>query len=69
MPDPVLPDFSVDFKNMGEQEIRKLTGQDSGDFFQNSIEIDFSTGLFGDKDNLISNHIIKEIQDNQLPLL
>ena len=67
MPDPVLPDFSVDFKNMSDQEIRKLTGQDSGDFFQNSIEIDFSTGLYGDKDNLISNYLIKEIQDNQLP--
>ena len=67
MPNPVLPDFAVDFKNISEQEIRKLTGQDEGDFFQNSIEIDFSTGLFGDKDNLISNHIIKEIQDKQLP--
>ena len=67
MANPILPDFSVDFKNMSEQKIRKLTGQDEGDFFQNSIEIDFSTGLFGDKDNLISNYIIKEIQDNQLP--
>ena len=67
MANPILPDFSVDFKNMSEQEIRKLTGQDEGDFFQNSIEIDFSTGLYGDKNNLISNHIIKEIQDNQLP--
>ena len=54
------------FKGKTKQEIRELTGQDEGDFFQNSIEIDFSTGLFGDKDNLISNHIIKEIQDNQL---
>ena len=67
MPDSVLPDFSVDFKNMSEQEIRKLTGQDEGDLFQDSIEIDFSTGLFGNKDSLISNYIIKEIQDNQLP--
>tara|TARA_Y100000294_G_scaffold3818_1_gene4014 strand:- start:139 stop:603 length:465 start_codon:yes stop_codon:yes gene_type:complete len=66
MPDPVLPDFSVDFKNMSEQEIRKLTGQDEGDFFQNSIEINFSTGLFGTKDKLISDYIIKEIQDKQL---
>ena len=48
MPDPILHDFSVDFKNMSEQEIRKLTGQDEGDFFQNSFEIDFSTGLYGD---------------------
>ena len=67
MPEPILPDFSFDFKNMSDQEIRKLTGQDSGDFFQNSIEIDFSTGLYGDKNNLISNYLIKEIQDNQLP--
>ena len=44
MPHPVLPDFSVDFKNMSEQKIRKLTGQDEGDFFQNSIEIVCSTG-------------------------
>jgi hypothetical protein len=66
MIDPMLPDSSIDFKNMSEQEIRKLTGQDEGDFFQNSIEINFSTGLFGTKDKLISDYIIKEIQDKQL---
>ncbi len=66
MIDPILPDFSVDLNNMSEQEIRKLTGQDEGDFFQDSIEINFSTGLFGSKDSLISNYIIKEIQDKQL---
>ena len=46
MTNPILSDSSIDLKNMSKQEIRKLTGQDEGDFFQNSIEIDFSTGLF-----------------------
>jgi hypothetical protein len=64
---PISSTSSDPFKDKTKQEIRELTGQDEGDFFQNSIEIDFSTGLYGDKDNLISNHIIKEIQDNQLP--
>ena len=27
MSEPILPDFAVDFKNMSEQEIRKLTRQ------------------------------------------
>ena len=67
MTSPISSTSSDPFKGKTKQEIRELTGQDEGDFFQNSIEIDFSTGLFGDKDNLISNHIIKEIQDNQLP--
>ena len=67
MPSPISSTSSDPFKGKTKQEIRKLTGQDEGDFFQNSIEIDFSTGLFGDKDNLISNYLIKEIQDNQLP--
>ena len=52
---------------LNQQEYSSISEQNSFDFFQNSIEIDFSTGLFGDKDNLISNYIIKEIQDNQLP--
>ncbi len=64
---PISSTSSDPFKGKTKQEIRELTGQDEGDFFQNSIEINFSTGLFGDKNNLISNHIIKEIQDNQLP--
>jgi len=66
---PISSTSSDPFKGKTKQEIRELIGQDEGDFFQNSIEIDFSTGLFGDKDNLISNHIIKEIQDNQLPFI
>ena len=66
MTSPISSTSSDPLKGKTKQEIRELTGQDEGDFFQNSIEIDFSTGLFGDKDNLISNHIIKEIQDNQL---
>ncbi len=67
MTSPISSTSSDPFKGKTKQEIRELTGQDEGDFFQNSIEIDFSTGLYGDKNNLISNHIIKEIQDNQLP--
>ena len=67
MLNPILSDSSIDLKNMSNQEIRKLTGQDEGDFFQNSIEINFSTGLFGSKDSLISKYIINKIQDNQLP--
>ena len=38
------------------------------DFFQDSIEINYSTGLYGDKDKHISNYIIKEIQDNNYHL-
>ena len=67
MPSPISSTSSDPFKGKTKQEIRKLTGQDEGDLFQDSIEIDFSTGLFGNKDSLISNYIIKEIQDNQLP--
>ena len=52
---------------LNQQEYSSISEQNTFDFYQDSIEIDFSTGLFGDKDNLISNHIIKEIQDNQLP--
>jgi len=36
------------------------------DFFQDSIEMNYSTGLYGDKDKHISNYIIEEIQDKQL---
>ena len=67
MTSPISSTSSDPFKGKTKQEIRKLTGQDEGDLFQDSIEIDFSTGLFGNKDSLISNYIIKEIQDNQLP--
>ena len=67
MTSPISSTSSDPFKGKTKQEIRKLTGQDEGDFFQDSIEINFSTGLFGTKDNLISNYIIKEIKDKQLP--
>ena len=53
--------------NLNQQEYSSVSEQNTLDFFQDSIEINFSTGLFGSKDNLISDYIIKEIQDNQLP--
>jgi len=53
--------------NLNQQEYNSVNEQNTLDFFQDSIEINFSTGLFGSKDKLISNYIIKEIQDKQLP--
>ena len=52
---------------LNDQEYSSVNEQNTLDFFQDSIEINFSTGLFGSKDNIISNYIIKEIQDKQLP--
>ena len=52
---------------LNDQEYSSVNEQNTLDFFQDSIEINFSTGLFGAKDNLISNYIIKEIKDKQLP--
>ena len=52
---------------LNQQEYSSISEQNTFDFYQDSIEIDFSTGLYGDKNNLISNYLIKEIQDNQLP--
>ena len=51
---------------LNDQEYSSVNEQNTLDFFQDSIEINFSTGLFGSKDSLISNYIIKEIQDKQL---
>lgn len=66
MSHPVLPDFSVDFKNMSEQEIRKLTGQDEGRFLQDSSQVDFNTNLFGDKSSKIIKFILDEVRSNKL---
>jgi hypothetical protein len=52
---------------LNQQKNSSISEQNTLDFFQDSIEINFSTGLFGSKDKLISNYIIKEIQDKQLP--
>ncbi len=52
---------------LNQQEYSSVSEQNTLDFFQDSIEINFSTGLFGTKDKLISDYIIKEIQDKQLP--
>ena len=52
---------------LNQQKNSSISEQNVHDFFQNSIEINYSTGLYGDKDKQISNYIIKEIQDNQLP--
>ena len=52
---------------LNQQKNSSISEQNTHDFFQNSIEINYSTGLYGDKDKQISNYIIKEIQDNQLP--
>ena len=66
MPDPILPDFSVDFKNMTKREIMIAIGQDSGDFLQNSSQVDFNTNLFGDKSRRIIKFILDEIKSNKL---
>ena len=52
---------------LNQQKNSSISEQNTHDFFQNSIEINYSTGLYGDKDKQISNYIIKEIQNNQLP--
>ena len=49
---------------LNQQKNSSISEQNTHDFFQNSIEINYSTGLYGDKDKQISNYIIKEIQDN-----
>jgi len=51
---------------LNQQKNSTISEQNTHDFFQNSIEINYSTGLYGDKDKQISNYIIKEIQDNKL---
>ena len=51
---------------LNQQKNSSISEQNVHDFFQNSIEINYSTGLYGDKDKQISNYIIKEIQDNKL---
>ena len=51
---------------LNQQKNSSINEQNTHDFFQNSIEINYSTGLHGEKDKQISNYIIKEIQDNQL---
>ena len=51
---------------LNQQKNSSISEQNTHDFFQNSIEINYSTGLYGDKDKQISNYIIKEIQDNKL---
>ena len=51
---------------LNQEKNSSISEQNTHDFFQNSIEINYSTGLYGDKDKQISNYIIKEIQDNKL---
>ena len=51
---------------LNQQKNSSISEQNTHDFFQNSIEINYSTGLYGDKHKQISNYIIKEIQDNKL---
>lgn len=51
---------------LNQEKNSSISEQNTHDFFQNSIEINYSTGLYGDKDKQISNYIIREIQNKQL---
>ena len=51
---------------LNQEKNKDINEPNTLDFFQDSIEINYSTGLYGDKDKQISNYIIKEIQDKQL---
>ena len=42
------------------------TGQDSGEFLQNSKHVDFNTNLFGDKSKEIIKFILDEVKTNKL---
>jgi len=66
MANPILPDFSVDFKNMTQREIMIAIGQDPGEDLRNSKHVDFNTNLFGDKSKKIIKSILDEIKSNKL---
>ena len=66
MANPILPDFSVDFKNMTQREIMIAIGQDPGEDLRNSKHVDFNTNLFGDKSKEIIKSILDEIKSNKL---
>ena len=54
------------FKNMTKREIMIATGQDSGEFLQNSKHVDFNTNLFGDKSSEIIKFILDKVRSNKL---
>ena len=54
------------FKGKTKREIMIEIGQDSGDFLQNSSQVDFNTNLFGDKSRRIIKFILDEIKSNKL---
>ena len=62
----ITPNFSDLFKKMSEGEIMIAIGQDSGDFLQNSSQVDFNTNLFGTKSRRIIKFIIDEVKSNKL---
>ena len=57
---------SYPFEGMTKREIMIAIGQDSGDFLQNSSQVDFNTNLFGDKSRRIIKFILDEIKSNKL---
>jgi len=54
------------FEGKTKREIMIEIGQDSGEFLQNSIHVDFNTNLFGDKSKKIIKSILDEIKSNKL---
>ncbi len=63
---PISSTSSDPFKGMTKREIMIAIGQDSGDFLQNSSQVDFNTNLFGDKSRRIIKFILDEIKSNKL---
>ena len=69
MANPILPDFSVDFKNMTQREIMIAIGQDPGEDLRNSKHVDFNTNLFGDKSSEIIKFILDKVRSNKLKFI
>jgi len=63
---PISSTSSNPFEGMTKREIMIAIGQDSGDFLQNSSQVDFNTNLFGDKSRRIIKFILDEIKSNKL---
>ena len=66
MTSPISSTSSDPFKGKTKREIMIETGQDSGEFLQNSKHVDFNTNLFGDKSSEIIKFILDKVRSNKL---
>ena len=57
------------FEGKTKREIMIATGQDSGEFLQNSKHVDFNTNLFGDKSSKIIKFILDKVRSNKLKFI